>query len=49
MSREAYCTYTSLISWFGIGGVSALMNMRRNGVGGGGVGSVGKDADVFLT
>ncbi len=46
MSREVYCTYTSLISWFDIGSVSALVNVRRNGVGGD-VGSAGKDADVF--
>ena len=46
MSREVYCTYTSLISWSGIDSVSALVNLRRNGVGGE-VGSVGKDADVF--
>ncbi len=42
MVREVYCTYTSLKSWFGIGNVSALVNLRRNGVGGG-VGSVGRD------
>ena len=46
--RGFYCTYTSLSSWFGIGSVSALVNRGRNGIGSG-VGSVGKDADVFLT
>ena len=48
MYREVYCTYTSLIFWFGVGSVSAFVNVRRNGLGGV-VGSVGKDADVFLT
>ena len=45
--REVYCTYTSLFSWFGIGSVSALVN-RGAQWNGSGVGSVGKDADVFL-
>ena len=47
MFREGYWTYTSLITWFGIGSVSAVVNVRRNEVRAL-VGSVGKDADVFL-
>ena len=48
MFREGYRTYTSLITWLGIGSVSALVNVRRN-EGRALVGSVGKNADVFLT
>lgn len=44
--RGFYCTYTSLSSWFGIGSVSALVNWEAQWVS---HGSVGKDADVFLT
>ena len=48
MFREGYRTYTSLMTWFGIGSVSALVSVQHNEVRGL-VGSVGKDADVFLT